>query len=176
MEVNATTAAAIRKFAIQTAHAFVLVYSLDNQESLRYVRKVRDEIDQIKGKGMPIIVVGNKADACKRKFDIPFKQKDEFSKDGVSHIKVSFKNRLHTNDIYKILFQHQTLQKFTNIVSKINRSQIFSDLRKLSLKADALEESVSRCFAGSVSKCNIKENIESPFILRKLKSFFTGSK
>ncbi|XP_045547222.1 GTP-binding protein Rhes [Salmo salar] len=54
---------AMRKLSIQNSDAFALVYAVDDAESLKAVKSLRDEILEVKeDKYIPIVVVGNKAD------------------------------------------------------------------------------------------------------------------
>ena len=54
---------AMRKLAIATGDAFVLVYSVDNPDSFETVKELREEIKEHKPKGKyNILVVGNKTD------------------------------------------------------------------------------------------------------------------
>lgn len=56
---------AMRKLAIATGDAFVLVYSIANVDSFETVKTLRDEIKEHKNNGKySIIVVANKADLC----------------------------------------------------------------------------------------------------------------
>ncbi|XP_062304449.1 rasd family member 4 [Osmerus eperlanus] len=58
---------AMRKLSIQNSDAFALVYAVDDPESLEAVKRLRDEILEVKeDKYTPIVVVGNKAD-CEEK-------------------------------------------------------------------------------------------------------------
>ncbi|XP_052068821.1 GTP-binding protein Rhes-like [Mytilus californianus] len=52
---------AMRKLAITTSDAFVLVYSVTDMTSFDEVQKLREEIISQRGK-VPIVIVGNKAD------------------------------------------------------------------------------------------------------------------
>lgn len=172
MRLEATTEATMRRFIIQTTHAYVLMYSLDDPASFRNIEKIKEEIESIKGEGMPMIIVGNKIDICKRRIGFAVKKKDELRRDGIPHIKVSFADGIHTDEVYKTLFQHKTLQKLTNVVSQINNNHIFSDFRRLSLRADALEETVQQCFGpkSNISKLNINGNTKSPGIFKRLRN------
>ncbi|CAG5947720.1 ras-related protein Rap-2a-like [Menidia menidia] len=59
---------AMRKLSIQNSDAFALVYAVDNPESLNAVKRLRDEILEIKeDKHAPIVVVGNKVDRDKER-------------------------------------------------------------------------------------------------------------
>lgn len=54
---------AMRELCIRHSDAFALVYAVDDPGSLEEVRRLRDEILELRGsKGAPIIVVGSKAD------------------------------------------------------------------------------------------------------------------
>lgn len=54
---------AMRALSIRHSDAFALVYAVDDAASLEEVRRLRDEILQLRGgKSAPITVVGNKAD------------------------------------------------------------------------------------------------------------------
>ncbi len=54
---------AMRKLSIQNGDAFALVYSMDDPESLEAVKRLREEILEVKeDKVTPIVVVGNKKD------------------------------------------------------------------------------------------------------------------
>ncbi|XP_029015967.1 rasd family member 4 [Betta splendens] len=54
---------AMRKLSIQNSHAFALVYAVDDPESLDAVKRLREEILEVKEeKYTPIVVIGNKID------------------------------------------------------------------------------------------------------------------
>nr|XP_022318728.1 ras-related protein Rap-1b-like [Crassostrea virginica] len=59
---------AMRRLAISTSDAFVLVYSIDDESSFQGVKDLRDIIISERGdKHVPIVVVGNKADISEEK-------------------------------------------------------------------------------------------------------------
>jgi len=53
---------AMRRLSIRTADGFILVYAIDDPESLEQVKQLRDEIIEEKSSGVPIVVVANKGD------------------------------------------------------------------------------------------------------------------
>lgn len=54
---------AMRKLSIQNSDAFALVYAVDDPDSLEAVKRLRDEILEVKeDKCTPIVVIGNKID------------------------------------------------------------------------------------------------------------------
>lgn len=58
---------AMRQLGIDSCHAFILVYAVDDARSFDYVSDLRDKIIARRGMLVPIIVVGNKSDLAIRK-------------------------------------------------------------------------------------------------------------
>lgn len=59
---------AMRKLSIQNSDAFALVYAVDDPDSLEAVKRLRDEILEVKeDKYTPIVVIGNKIDRQKER-------------------------------------------------------------------------------------------------------------
>ncbi|XP_022253094.1 GTP-binding protein Rhes-like [Limulus polyphemus] len=52
----------MKRLAIQTGDAVLLVYSIDDSESFEEVRRLHDFVLEIRPAGIPIVVVGNKND------------------------------------------------------------------------------------------------------------------
>ena len=50
------------KCSLASADAVLLVYSIANLNSFDYLSKLRDLVQQERGEGMPLVVVGNKTD------------------------------------------------------------------------------------------------------------------
>lgn len=53
---------AMRRLAISTADAFVLVYAIDDPESFEEARRIHDQIVELRSAQAPVVVVGNKCD------------------------------------------------------------------------------------------------------------------
>ncbi|KAH6943071.1 hypothetical protein HPB50_015130 [Hyalomma asiaticum] len=53
---------AMRRLAITTADAFVLVYAIDDPESFEEVRRIHDQIVELHSAKAPVVIVGNKCD------------------------------------------------------------------------------------------------------------------
>ncbi|XP_037286532.2 GTP-binding protein Rhes [Rhipicephalus microplus] len=53
---------AMRRLAITTADAFVLVYAIDDPESFEEARRIHDQIVELRSAKAPVVVVGNKCD------------------------------------------------------------------------------------------------------------------
>uniref|UniRef100_A0A023G816 Putative gtp binding protein n=1 Tax=Amblyomma triste TaxID=251400 RepID=A0A023G816_AMBTT len=53
---------AMRRLAISTADAFVLVYAIDDPESFEEARRIHDQIVELRSARAPVVVVGNKCD------------------------------------------------------------------------------------------------------------------
>ncbi|XP_055947585.1 GTP-binding protein Di-Ras2-like [Argiope bruennichi] len=64
---------AMRRLSIATAHAFLLVYSIDSVESFRIVKDCFQEIREQKSdfQEVPIVVVGNKFDLAEERRAVP---------------------------------------------------------------------------------------------------------
>ncbi|XP_064478956.1 GTP-binding protein Rhes-like [Ornithodoros turicata] len=53
---------AMRRLAINTADAIILVYAIDDAESFEQVRQIHDQIVELRSGRVPVVVVGNKVD------------------------------------------------------------------------------------------------------------------
>ncbi|KAH7931815.1 hypothetical protein HPB52_025274 [Rhipicephalus sanguineus] len=53
---------AMRRLAITTADAFVLVYAIDDPDSFEEARRIHDQITDLHSAKAPVVVVGNKCD------------------------------------------------------------------------------------------------------------------
>uniref|UniRef100_A0A1B0CU23 Putative ras-related protein rap-2b n=1 Tax=Lutzomyia longipalpis TaxID=7200 RepID=A0A1B0CU23_LUTLO len=58
---------AMRALSISTGGAFILVFSVDEEESWKEVERLREQIIEARGFRVPIVIVANKADLKERK-------------------------------------------------------------------------------------------------------------
>lgn len=58
---------AMRRLAISTADAFVLVYAIDDSDSFEEARCIHDQIVELRSAQAPVVVVGNKCDLSARR-------------------------------------------------------------------------------------------------------------
>lgn len=107
MDANDFLLPSLKRMAIKTASAFALVYAVDNAESFEYVRALRDEIIDIKGTNVPIVVVGNKVDVPTRKVH-PVVADCMVTMDwGCPHVEASAKETKALADIFNTLLSYR---------------------------------------------------------------------
>lgn len=102
---------AMRKLSIQNSDAFALVYAVDDPESLEAVKRLRDEILEVKeDKYTPIVVVGNKTD-CEEKRRVA--SEDVLSKVELdwnnSFVEASAKENENVVEVFRELLQQANL-------------------------------------------------------------------
>lgn len=102
---------AMRKLSIQNSDAFALVYAVDDPESLEAVKRLRDEILEVKeDKYTPIVVVGNKTD-CEDKRRVA--SEDVLSKVELdwnnSFVEASAKENENVVEVFRELLQQANL-------------------------------------------------------------------
>ncbi|XP_065082732.1 ras-related protein Rap-2b-like [Ochlerotatus camptorhynchus] len=64
---------AMRALSINTSGAFILVYAVDDEETWHEVERLKNQIVEVRGKRVPIVIVGNKADVPEEVRKIPLK-------------------------------------------------------------------------------------------------------
>ena len=52
----------MRELYVKTGNGFLLIYSITNRRTLEEIHPMRDQITQMRGYGVPIVLVGNKSD------------------------------------------------------------------------------------------------------------------
>ena len=119
IDVNNFLLPSLKKMAIKTADAFVLVYAVDDIYSFESICALKDEIIALKGKNTPIVVAGNKVDVDKREVhpvvaDCIVTMDHEYP-----HVEVSAKEAFELTTLFRILFQHPSLYKKLDKLSGI---------------------------------------------------------
>ncbi|XP_033986129.1 GTP-binding protein Rhes-like [Trematomus bernacchii] len=102
---------AMRKLSIQNSDAFALVYAVDDPESLEAVKRLRDEILEIKeDKYTPIVVVGNKVDRVKERQVSNEEVLSTVEMDwNNSYLEASAKENANVVEVFKELLQQANL-------------------------------------------------------------------
>lgn len=99
---------AMRKLAIQQGHGFIIVYSLDNYESLNEAKRIYNEITKLKDSNVyPIVLVGNKTDLFSENQSVISKDKIEETLASwnyeVAHIETSAKLNENVASVFDTL-------------------------------------------------------------------------
>lgn len=155
MDVEVSLISSLRRLAIKTAQAYILIYSLDEPTSFDYVKSIKQEIVEMKGEGMPIVVVGNKADTLDQRVHQLSKTAGTAADWDIPFTVMSLRSRVNTESVYRHLFSHRTLQKLVDVVAVINASAISSNIRRASLPAGALQKTL--CISHIVSGTETEE-------------------
>lgn len=171
-----------RNHAIKIAHAYILMYSVDDPASFGTISDMKSEITEIKGIGMPMIIVGNKADLTNRKIKRMTPSSVDNINAGIPHIEVSVYERHNLNGVYRHMFKHPTLQKLIDVVSLLHDSIMSVDDiigRRLSM-CDEPDQKVfelvrRRASCASLSLCKRRGEVgrlQPISNLTKLKEYF----
>lgn len=101
----------LRKMAMQTADAFVLVYAVDDIQSFNYICQLLNEIVAVKGHDFPMVVAGNKVDiTCNNRQINPVVADCVVTMDHeCPHVEVSAKEAFELTTVFEMLFQHPRL-------------------------------------------------------------------
>ncbi|XP_032397365.1 GTP-binding protein Rhes-like [Etheostoma spectabile] len=102
---------AMRKLSIQNSDVFVLVYAVDDPESLEAVKSLRDEILEIKeDKYTPLVVVGNKMDRVQERL---VSNEDVLSTVELDwnnrYLEASAKENVNVVEVFKVILQQANL-------------------------------------------------------------------
>lgn len=122
MDVSNFLLPSLQKMAIKTADAFVLVYAVDDVESFDFICNLREEVIQLRGKHVPIIVAGNKADVDDRQIHPVVADCIVTIDHECPHIEVSAKEALELTTLFGILFQHPSLCRRVDRLKNILQS------------------------------------------------------
>ncbi|KAK1164800.1 GTP-binding protein Rhes-like [Acipenser oxyrinchus oxyrinchus] len=102
---------AMKKLCIRNSDAFALVYSIDDPESFEEVRRLRDEVLEIKeDKCTPIVVVGSKADKENQRQVLAEDVMSTVELDwNASYVEASAKDNSNVIGVFKELLQQVNL-------------------------------------------------------------------
>lgn len=137
---------AMRDLAISTGDAFVLVYSIDNNDSFEEVRMLRDKILDRRKSNVPILVVGNKCDLEEKRM-----VKREVAETVIrmdwenGFVESSAKNNLNIFEVFKELLIQ------ANIPYNLSSS---TKKRRTSFPDYALSSGKQKCFVKKIG-CNV---------------------
>lgn len=100
---------AMRRLSITTAHAFVLVYSVTNPETFEEVKRLWEQIKEVRSnyEDIPCVIVGNKIDLEDNRQVEKFDALNWVYNDGNcgAFIEVSAKNNECTLEVFKLLME-----------------------------------------------------------------------
>lgn len=102
---------AMRKLAIQQGHGFVLVYSVDDLESLKTVKRIYSEIINLKkGDECPIVLVGNKTDLLRSEYNESLRINEindalKSWESDIAHIETSAKDNENVGRVFETLIE-----------------------------------------------------------------------
>uniref|UniRef100_A0A8C5MTH4 GTP-binding protein Rhes n=1 Tax=Leptobrachium leishanense TaxID=445787 RepID=A0A8C5MTH4_9ANUR len=102
---------AMRKLSMQSGDAFALVYSVDDPDSFERVRRLREEILEVKEeKSPPIVVVGNKKDEAVTQ-KVPWKETMSIVELewNSSLLETSAKENLNVTEVFRALLTEVNL-------------------------------------------------------------------
>lgn len=130
---------AMRRLAISTSDAFVLVYSIDDESSFQGVKDLRDIILAERGdKRVPIVVVGNKSDISMEKRAIMKETAESIVcfDWGNGYVEASAKDSINVVGIFKEILRQANIE--------INKTPLPKRKRFASTSSDGSEISPSR--------------------------------
>jgi len=115
----------IRDLHIQTADVCMLVYEIDNLESVSEVRRTYNIIKSTRPDKMPIVLVGTKSDLKRGSTPPEFWQQTEEVIDilneihGVKHILTSSKYNIHVKEAFEYCFDFKFIAQFRFVLMAI---------------------------------------------------------
>ena len=128
----------VRNIAIKRAHAFVLVYAVDDQESFEYIVEVRNQIVAEKGEDTPIVVVGNKIDKMGDRAVPRALAECLFAIDyETPYREVCASDNCQVTKVFTDLFNHRSFKNIVRrLVTKLKYQQLYSQLLNSTNKLD----------------------------------------
>ena len=135
---------AMRKLSIQTADAFILVYSVDDEASYEEVANIREQILVEKNcddeDEVPIVIVGNKADCDKEKRQVQRELAETTANIDWDngYVEASAKENVNVSAIFRELLRQVNVSVTHNksMLRRWDSAPIFSELPEPSKKQD----------------------------------------
>jgi RASD family protein 2 len=122
---------AMRKLSIDTADAFILVYSIDDEASFEEIKQLRNQIlDQKNSDLVPIVIVGNKSDCRERQVQREMAESTVNIDWGNGFVEASAKDNVNVSGIFRELL-HQAKVQVSHSHSMLRRwdsAPVFSEL------------------------------------------------
>ena len=88
---------------INNGDAFFLVFAINDEESFKILEKKREKIIKMKGKNIPIVLIGNKIDLNNER-TIQFKDAKNLAKKwGIDYIETSAKNNFNCREALELI-------------------------------------------------------------------------
>ena len=88
---------------INNGDAFFLVFAINDEESFKILEKKREKIIKMKGKNIPVVLIGNKNDLNNER-EIQFKDAKNLAKKwGVDYIETSAKNNFNCREALELI-------------------------------------------------------------------------
>ena len=126
----------MRRIAISKSNVFVLVYEIGNSKSYEEVKRLKDEIIELKGDcGAGIIIVGNKTDVKTHAKKLDVEKEDDLIASSFTTLKISAKTG---ESVFQLL---QSILDLSNkqISVNVRRRQFSQNKASRSLKAISIK-------------------------------------
>ena len=122
---------AMRKLSIDTADAFILVYSVDDETSYEEMKKMRSQVLEQKNRDrIPIVIVGNKSDSAERKIQREMAETTANIDWENGYVEASAKNNTNITGIFRELLRQVNVNVTHNksMLRRWDSAPIFSEL------------------------------------------------
>ncbi|KAK2706404.1 ras-related protein Rap-2b-like isoform X2 [Artemia franciscana] len=98
---------AMRQLSISNSDAFVLTYSLDDEESFKEVERLREQIVDLKGIDVPMVIVANKYDLVDREtLSLAYQTEKRITEDWChGFVMASAKENSNVVEVFKVLLR-----------------------------------------------------------------------
>jgi len=155
---------AMRRHAIQSCQAILLVYSLACPASLQFLKLRLQEILEMRGGqlDLPVVLVGNKVDLCRGRYHLSAKDgdwlDDEFPGHNIPLLECSARENKHVTNVFQTFFK---LSPFAPMINNIMTQKIS---RTISLKSPDLYR---KCTPILEVMEKPRNSISSPWLCRR---------